>query len=337
MSNTNLIVEEQKKNKWSKRKKWICGILVGILVFLTLALGFGGNYLYNLAINPNTSKDMVFASTKKSNDVVTVEGTSGPISISSEKWLEEQSGYKNLYITSKDGLKLHNYLIKKPDSNKWVITVHGYSSEGKKTASYAKKFSDMGYNVIIPDLRGHGKSEGDYIGMGWDERFDIIDLINYIIKENKNAEIVLFGVSMGASTVMNVSGEKLPSNVKAIIADCGYTSAWDEFSYQIKRLFGLPAFPILYVANIVTRIRAGYWITDDSSIKQVEKSKTPTLFIQGSKDTFVPAYMINELYNCAASPKEKLIIQGAGHAKSSKVNPKLYWETINKFLNEYIK
>lgn len=337
MGNINIRQEEREKKKWSRAKKWICGILAGILVIVTLVLGFGGSYLYNLAINPNTPKEMIFASTESSNDVVTVEGTSGPVSISSEKWLEEQSGYENFYITSKDGLKLHNYIINKPNSNKWAITVHGYASEGKKTASYAKNFSDMGYNVIIPDLRGHGKSEGDYIGMGWDERVDIIDLINHIIKENPKAEIVLFGVSMGASTVMNVSGETLPSNVKAIVADCGYTSAWDEFSYQLNELFGIPPFPMLYIANFITRIRAGYWITDDSSINQVKKSKTPILFIQGSDDTFVPAFMIKELYDAASSPKEKLIIQGAGHAKSSQVNPSLYWKTVDGFLNKYVK
>ena len=64
-------------------------------------------------------------------------------------------------------------------------------------SNYGKKFYDMGYNVLIPDLRGHGMSEGDYIGMGWDERLDIIDLINYIIDVDKDSEIVLFGVSMG--------------------------------------------------------------------------------------------------------------------------------------------
>ncbi len=83
----------------------------------------------------------------------------------------------------------------------------------------------------MPDLRGHGQSEGNYIGMGWDERLDIVDLTKYIINNYANTEIVLFGVSIGVATVMTTSGEKLPSNVKAIIEDCGYTSAWSQFAY----------------------------------------------------------------------------------------------------------
>ncbi|MDU3324204.1 MAG: alpha/beta hydrolase, partial [Escherichia coli] len=191
-------------------------------------------------------------------------------------------------------------------------------------------------NVLIPDLRGHGMSEGDYIGMGWDERLDIIDLINYIIDVDKDSEIVLYGVSMGAATVMNVSGENLPSNVKAIIEDCGYTSAWDQFSYQLDELFGLPPFPMMHTASLIGKFRAGYWLKEASPLEQVKNSKTPTLFIHGDKDDFVPFSMLDQVYDACSAPKEKLVIEGAGHAKSSKVNPDMYWNGISKFLSKYI-
>ncbi|BDP53469.1 hypothetical protein EfmJHP35_13930 [Enterococcus faecium] len=75
-------------------------------------------------------------------------------------------------------------------------------------------FHDMGYNVLVPDARGHGKSEGDYIGFGWPERKDYVQWINKVLENNgKSQEIVLYGVSMGAATVMMTSGEKLPDNV----------------------------------------------------------------------------------------------------------------------------
>lgn len=322
--------------KLSKFKKIVITALILItLIFLT-GLGFAGNYLYNLALNPHESKDMIFDSTENEENVVLMNSTSGPVNIESEKWLLEHSNYEDLFMSSNDGLNLYNYLINNNDSNKWVITVHGYTSEGKNTASYAKNFYDMGYNVIIPDLRGHGKSEGDYIGMGWDERHDIIDLVDYIVEKDSNAEIVLYGISMGAATVMNVSGEELPSNVKAVIEDCGYTNVWDEFSHQLKALFNLPPFPLMNVASIFGKINAGYWISDASPIDQISKSITPTLFIHGDNDDFVPFSMLDDLYNASTTEKEKLVIPGAGHAKASKINPKLYWETINNFLNKYI-
>lgn len=320
-----------------KYKKVLIRLSIVVAIGLVMGLFFGGNYLYNLALNPDTPKDFIFdADHNVSAEDVNEDETSGTVSQDDTTWLLEQSNYEDFYITSKDGLKLHNYLLRNDSTEKWIIAVHGYTSEGKLMAPYARKFFDMGYNVILPDLRGHGQSEGDYIGMGWDERFDIIDLIQYIIEDNKNSKIVLFGVSMGASTVMNVSGEELPSNVKAIIEDCGYTSAWDEFSYQLKELFGLPAYPMMHTASLIGKIRAGYWLGDASALSQIKKSKTPMLFIHGDADTFVPSHMVDELYSAATVEKEKLIIPDAGHAKSKDVDPKLYWSTIITFINRYV-
>ena len=314
------------------KKKRLFGICLGIIsVIIIISLGLVGNYFYNLALNPNTPKDIVFGTPEEA------AATSGQVLDVDISWLLNDSNYTDEYITSQDGLKLHSYHVKnQSSSNKWVITVHGYTSEGINMSSYAKKYYDNGYNVLIPDLRSHGLSEGDYIGMGWDDRLDIISWINYILNEDPNADIVLHGISMGAATVLMTSGEEIPSNVKVIIADCGYTSVWDEFAYQLDDLFSLPEFPILNVSSIVSKIRAGYFLGEASSIEQVKKSKTPILYIHGDQDDFVPYYMMEELYNATSSEKEILTIKGAEHAKASEVDPETYWTTVNNFINKYI-
>lgn len=314
------------------KKKKIIGIAISsILVILILGLSFVGNYFYNLALNPDTPKDIVFGTPEEA------EATSGQVLDSDIQWLLTESNYTDETLTSFDNLNLHAYnVLNQNDSNKWVITVHGYTSEGINMSSYAKNYYDIGYNVLIPDLRSHGLSEGDYIGMGWDDRLDIIDWINTILEYNPNAEIVLHGVSMGAATVSMVSGEDLPSNVKAIVADCGYTSVWDEFAYQLDDLFSLPEFPILNVSSLVAKVRAGYFLGEASTLKQVAKSKTPILFIHGDEDDFVPYYMMEELYNATSSEKEMLTIKNAGHAKASEVDPETYWTTVSNFTSKYI-
>lgn len=284
-----------------------------------------------MALNPDTPKDIVFGTPEEA------EATSGQVLDSDIQWLLTESNYTDETLTSFDNLNLHAYkVLNQNDSNKWVITVHGYTSEGINMSSYAKNYYDIGYNVLIPDLRSHGLSEGDYIGMGWDDRLDIIDWINTILEYNPNAEIVLHGVSMGAATVSMVSGEDLPSNVKAIVADCGYTSVWDEFAYQLDDLFSLPEFPILNVSSLVAKVRAGYFLGEASTLKQVAKSKTPILFIHGDEDDFVPYYMMEELYNATSSEKEMLTIKNAGHAKASEVDPETYWTTVSNFTSKYI-
>lgn len=313
----------------NKKKKIILTISILLLVVILGVGGLVGNYFYNLALNPFTSKDMIFGDDDDDNSLEVEADVN---------WLIKDSNYIDTYITSSDNLKLHAYEVKNENkTDKWAIVVHGYTSEGKLLSSKAKHLYNMGYNVLVPDLRSHGTSEGNYIGMGWHDRLDIIDWINYIVKNNPNSKIALHGTSMGSATVLMVSGEKLPSNVKAIVADCGYTSVYDEFSYQLKQLFNLPAFPIMNFSDVVTHIRAGYCLNDASAINQVKKSTTPILYIHGDKDDFVPYYMMDELYNATNSEKEKLTIEGGEHANSDLVNPKLYWSTVNSFLEKYIE
>lgn len=311
----------------TKKKKIIISLATALLL-ITVGTGiFIGNYFYDLAINPFTSKDMIFGDD---------DDTEGEVE-EDVNWLIKNSNYTDKYINSFDNLKLHGYEVKNENkTNKWAIVVHGYTSEGELVSSKAKHFYEMGYNVLVPDLRGHGKSEGDYIGMGWDDRLDIIDWINNILKDNPSSEIILHGTSMGAATVLSTSGENLPKNVKAIIADCGYTSVWNEFTYQLKALFNLPSFPVMNLSNMVTMVKAGYSLKDASPIEQVAKSKTPILYIHGDKDDFVPYYMMDELYKATSSEKSKLTVQNAGHGKADLVNPDLYWNTVTDFLNKYI-
>ena len=296
------------------------------IILLTLFIGVSslvGVLFYNLALNANYSKDIIYAeyNDKNLNDA--------------QKWLEEKSNYSGKYIESYDKLQLHSYVVTQ-NSNKWAIVVHGYGGSGKLMSDKSKYFYDMGYNVLIPDLRGHGKSEGDYIGMGWKDRLDIISWINFIIKENPNAEIVLHGTSMGAATVLMTSGENLPSNVKAIVADCAYTSAWDEFSYQLETYLKVPSSYILNVTDMVTKLKAGYSLKEASALECVKKATVPILFIHGDKDKFVPYSMMDKLYDATNSPKEKLTIEGGEHANSDLVSPFLYWLTVEDFLNQYV-
>ena len=313
-------------------KKKTLLISTGVLGTLSLgALSVIGNYFYNLALNPSTSKESIFGSKEEENS------TSGELINEDLNWFLNYSNYSNINIKSYDNLNLNGYkILNNYSNNNWVITVHGYTSKGIDMSSYAKKFYDMGYNILIPDLRSHGKSDGNSIGMGWIDRLDLLKWIHYILKENKDAKIILHGVSMGAATVSMVSGENLPINVKGIIADCGYTSVWEQFSHKLKDMYSLHDFPIMNACSYITKFKAGYSLKEASSLKQVSKSKTPILFIHGDKDDFVPYKMMTDLYDAAKCPKEQLTIKNAGHAEASKIDPKLYWATINNFINKYL-
>ncbi len=151
----------------------------------------------------------------------------------------DKSEYEWVTIEN-DGLLLQGYLRINPDSDLFVILVHGYTGSAGTMLEYSDYYIDSGYNVLIIDHRAHGNSEGKFSTMGIKETDDILSWIDFIVSINPNAKIVLHGISMGAATIMMVSGsDDLPSNVIAAIEDCGFTSIYDEFTHQIKERSGL--------------------------------------------------------------------------------------------------
>lgn len=302
-------------------------IIITLLIVAIIVCFLIGNFFYNLAINPNSSKKMIFSNDGLSHHELSKE----------EEWLEKASNFEEVFTNSFDNLKLHGYQVLNKDTNKWAITVHGYMTDAFSLSTKALHYYEIGYNVLAVDLRGHGKSSGNYIGMGYHDAKDLIQWIKYITLKDKNAEILIHGVSMGGATVMITSSfDEISQNVKVIIEDCGYTSALDQFKFQLNKLFNLPAFPILNIASLAVKIKAGYFLNEASPINAVKNAKVPIMFIHGDNDTFVPFYMLDELYNACTSEKYKLVIKGASHAHAEDKNSNLYWREIDKFVNKYI-
>lgn len=241
---------------------------------------------------------------------------------------------EQLSVNSYDGYSLSALLYRQPEQSckKWVVLVHGYSSYKETMQEYAQKYYEKGYSILMPDLRAHGGSQGDFVGMGWLDRLDIFSWLDLIVTEAPDAEIVLHGLSMGASTVMMAAGEKLPQNVLAIIEDCGYSSVWDILECQLKKCYKFPAFPIMYGVNLLATDKLGYSWKEASAVEMVKKSETPILFIHGSEDDIVPVDMVFTLYRAANCEKRLLIIEDAGHAMSVYREPERYWKEIFEFI-----
>lgn len=250
--------------------------------------------------------------------------------------------HKEIYQISFDKLKLHaNYFpaIKEIDGKKQVaICFHGYTSHGMSDyIGLSDYYLKNGFAMLLPDARAHGQSEGDYIGFGCLDRKDALVWINWIIQElGEDVEIVLHGTSMGGATVLMTSGLELPSQVKAIVSDCGFTSPKEVFTHVLNSMYHLPAFPVIPGADLVNKKLAGYGMDECNAKREVAKAKVPILFIHGSNDTFVPCKMCHEIYDCCASPKKKLIIDGAAHAESYYKDIKKYEQALTEFFEEFM-
>lgn len=132
------------------------------------------------------------------------------------------------------------------------------------------------------------------------------------------------------------SGEKLPEQVKCVVADCAYTSVKDILTYQAKRLYKLPAFPLLYRVSLICKLRAGYFLGEASALNQVRKTHLPILFIHGGEDTFVPTTMLDLLYEASIGYKEKFMVPRARHGLAYAADVAGYRQRVGDFLQKFI-
>ena len=309
-------------------------ILVGILLFAVLLVAcsvFVSEYLFKIIIYRQKK-----SSSQKDIDAVASWYRHYPIAKEGRRWLEGMP-YINVYIKSFDGLRLYGALLENY-SDKIVICVHGFTGSGKKDfASLAQAYYKNGYNVLLVDNRAHGQSEGKYVGFGVLDRFDLRNWVKYVINRfGSNVQIFLHGISMGAATVLMASSI-MPKNVRGIIADCGFTSVYEIFECVLKRDYHLPKFPIIYLTNIMSKIRAGYGYKDVNTTAEIARSDIPILFIHGENDEFVPLWMTMKNYSHCKAYKELFIVRESEHAESHYIDKKGYERRILRFIEKMSK
>lgn len=316
-----------------KRKKLLYDILITIIILFGIYTIGGACYMVNFALTPDTkiTKNQRTAMDRLFKDY--------PYTKPWIDSLKRCNAFRDTSMVNKEGLKLHGYYIRadKP-TKKTALLIHGYTDCAYSMLSIAYLYSHgLHYNVILPDLQHHGKSEGKAVTMGWKDSFDMLgwaQLANQIFGDS--TQIVVHGISMGGATTMMLSGLPQPYYIKCYVDDCGYTSAWDEFSHELKVMFDLPDFPVLYSASALCKLKYGWSFGECSALKQVAKCKQPMLFIHGNIDTYVPSRMVLPLYEAKPQPKELWVVKNATHAQSYSNNPQEYTRRIARFVNKYI-
>ncbi|WP_455714337.1 alpha/beta hydrolase [Anaerosporobacter sp.] len=232
-------------------------------------------------------------------------------------WVNDQSP-EQVSITSNDGLRLKGWLLRAKNPKRTVLCVHGFRGQGVfDFGAVCRFYYEQDCNLLIIDQRAHGASEGKFITFGIKERYDVARWISFLNEKlGDKLPVILDGVSMGAATVLMVSGLDLPSNVTGIIADCGYTSPREIYAHVAKEYYHLPAFPLVPIFGLLCRIVAGFNINETNTKEALAKNSRPVLFVHGESDRFVPSYMSRENYEACIADRYIETVPGAGHGQS---------------------
>lgn len=255
-------------------------------------------------------------------------------------WFENQT-FEEIELINNKMQRLRGYFLPadKP-SNVYVFGSHGYRGCGKNEFVLMTKFyHDNGYNVLLVDHQAAGESDGKYIGFGYHECPDCLKWLDFMHERfGDDIQIILHGVSMGCATVTMMSGSgKLPESVKFVVADCGYTSAYDEFMNNVGKLKTVLT-PLINLSSKINKRVSGFEFKDANPLEAVKNAKVPMLFIHGANDTFVPTKMVYELYEaCSSEDKDLLVVEGAGHAESYPKDSASYEAKVCEFIEKYIR
>lgn len=245
---------------------------------------------------------------------------------------------EDLTLKSVDGLTMKAWFVP-AESKRFVICVHGYRCNGPDEFSHMFPFYNekLGYNYLLPDLTGHGRSEGGYACFGATDAKNILLWIDYLINRfGEDIEIILHGISMGAATVMNVNEMSPPDQVKLVIEDCGFTSTAEEMNNTLKDMIGFGCMPLVYLGSLFAKIKAGYFFSESNPLKNMNKAKNPMLFIHGEADTYVPFEYGKRLYDACPVEKDFMWVPDTVHAFSYYNAKEEYEQKVTDFIKKHL-
>ncbi len=246
----------------------------------------------------------------------------------------EKNQHKRYNTTSFDGLRLSaRYYDHGSEST--IVLFHGYRSSATHDFSCAvEMYYEMGFNILLVDQRSHGMSEGKLITFGVKESRDVITWIDFLNAKFSPKQIVLSGLSMGATTVLLALKYKMPQNVKCVIADCGFTSPVEIIKKVAKQGFKIDASFYIPIMDFMCKIFGKFSIKDVSTVDTIKNSEMPIMLIHGTNDNFVPCEMSKTAFKSANSNSKLVLVDGADHGISFLVDSKRVIDELNAFLNK---
>ena len=310
-----------------------------LIILLVIAIAFI-LFLAFIFVSARLSYKLAFrADRKKSDNIYKHLDGDEPWRVRMREMVDRLSAveFSDLYITSRDGLRLHAYYKAGREGAPLAIMCHGYrSSPFLDFSGGAFIAMEKGYSVLLIDQRSHGKSEGEAITFGVLERFDVLDWALYMRENFSPEKIFLYGVSMGAATVIMAGELPLPPEVVGIIADCPFSSP-EKIINKVSSDMGFPEWLFRLPTRIAARMHAGFNLRAASPEQAIKKCKLPLLLIHGDADGYVPHQMSLDIYSARPEGTEHITFAGADHARSYVTDSEKYKTAINKFEEKILR
>ena len=244
--------------------------------------------------------------------------------------------YEDVTITTPDGLKLVGWFV--PSENGAVIIMqHGYKSTRKELLNEAEMMHRHGYGILLTTVRAHDGSDGEMITFGMNEVNDMDAWYQYLVSrpEVDADKIGILGNSYGGMLAIQFAAQN--ENIKAVVADCAFSSLNDTVETSVEYFTDLPAFPFAPLIVFWAERETGFQ-TDDIDATQwiAQISPRPVFLMQGGADVVISADSGQRLYDAAGEPKELWFDPALGHVDFDTERAAEFEQRVAAFFDQYL-
>lgn len=215
--------------------------------------------------------------------------------------------YEDIYFTTRDGVKLHGWLVPGDPKMPLVLFFHGNAANISHFVAILRYFNEMGFSTFIFDYRGFGKSHGQVIREE-DLYIDSRSAVDYLISKGwQPSQMIFYGHSMGTAVSLQMGLETPPA---AVVLESPFTSMSD----------------IAWHTAPITYALIGWWAIDAEfdNLNKIGELSVPLVIFQGCQDKIVSPKMAQRLYQHAREPKAIYFIPNAGHSNLFQVGGEKY-------------
>lgn len=227
-------------------------------------------------------------------------------------------------------VRLKGWLIEVDSSKGVVVLFHGYSGSKSGLVAYAEEFNKMDFSTLLIDFRGSGGSEGDQTTIGFKEAKDVKATFDFIKNKFPNQEIILFGTSMGAVSIMKAAAD-LGVQPNKIILECPFGTMRQTVKKRFEAM-NLPSFPLADLLMFYGGIQTGFNPYKHKPMEYAKDVKISTLLLYGKHDARVTLEETEGIYENLSGQKELVILENSGHENYLNNDKKDWLSSIKKFI-----
>ena len=244
--------------------------------------------------------------------------------------------FEDVTVQSNDDLKLVGWFV--PSQNGAVIIMqHGYKSTRKELLNEAEMMYRHGYGILLTTVRAHDHSEGELITFGKNEVNDMEAWYQYLLTRDDidSNKIGILGNSYGGMLAIQYASQN--ENIKAVVADCAFSSLNDTVSTSVTYFTDLPAFPFAPLIVFWAEQETGFKTEDINATKWIAQiSPRPVFLMQGGADVVISPDSGQRLYDAAGEPKELWFDPELGHVGFDKERAEEFEQRVSEFFDKYL-